>query len=157
MDIKIDSLQKELQNSVQDTVYAKLLLQLGKLIGNKGWITNNQSEFARSYDSYQTAFDLLEDPKTEQLFKSFGESSNLQKSYWSLIANLNFNYGHLMGSTANYQECRRYYQNALRIAKPLNDVLNIVYANTGMAIILLQENKLDSAAYRVEEAMLYPP
>ena len=157
VDAEIDALQKELQNSSQDTLRATLLLELGDVLGTKGWTTTNQSEFALSYDTYQTAFDLLEDPNTELLFKSFGESSKLQRRYWSVVANLNFNYGHLMGATANYKERQRYYEKANHIANTWNDALNIVYSNTGMAIALFAENKLDSASYRIEKAMSYPP
>ena len=157
MDAKIDSLQKELQKSAQDTVRAKLILELVDILGSKGWDTTNQSDFAQSYDTYQKAFDLLENEKTETLFNSFGQSSRLQKTYWSMVANLNFNYGHLMGVTANYKERMRYYKKAYQIAKSWNDVLNIVFSNTGMAIAFIEENKLDSASNRINEAMSYPP
>jgi len=155
-DHKIDSLEK-LVNSASDTLLAKAINGYGETLVWKAWYATNEGEFAVAYETYGTAFELFENPKTEHFFKSFEESTGYEKLYWSILANINFNYGLLMGATENREERLRYNLKTYEIAKKQNDILHLVYSNGGMAMLYLQESNPDSALAAVERALSYDP
>jgi two-component system, NtrC family, sensor kinase len=155
-DHKIDSLKK-LLNSSSDTIRANAIIEYGGILVNKAWNATNQGEFALAYETYDTAFELFENPDTEKFFKSFNKSSGFDKRYWNKLANINFNYGHLMGVTENLEECLRFYRKTYDIAQKQKDTLHLVYTNSGMVMLYLVEKKLDSAMVAAERAMSYDP
>lgn len=152
-DGRIDSLQHQFENASSDSVKRQTALELVDVVGNKAWTTTNTGQFAVAYESFRKAFDFLEKPENLKLFEAAGQ----EKQYWSTLANLTFNYGHLMGATGNTEDRIFYYQKAYQIAKEREDVLNTVYALSGLAFVYLSNNEMDSASIKFEEVRSYPP
>jgi two-component system, NtrC family, sensor kinase len=152
-DKRIDSLQNQFENASSDSVKLKTAMELSDVLGNKAWITTNIGQFAVAFKSFRQAFDFWENPENVKLF----EKARLENKYWSELTNLTFNYGHLMGVTGNIEERQFYYQKAYQMAKDHNDVLNTVYALTGLALVHLNNNEMDSARFKIEEALSFPP
>jgi len=155
-DQQIDSLKIRLKNPT-DTVKADALLELGRVFTNKGWSCTNSGQFADAYDAFTSGFDLLEDSGTAQLFRKKELNGNWKKKYWSTLTNMYFNYGHLMGATENMPEGKRYYQRTYALAKTHDDVLNMAYSKSAMALAYLEQDMPDSAQTAIDEAMSYPP
>jgi|GEM_PF-2282820 len=156
-DSKIDSLQSILNESPTDSVKLQTARELMDQLISKAWTTTNTGQFAVAYESFGSAFEFLEDPETVLLFTDDDKNVGLKKSYWSTLANLNFNYGHLMGVTGNTEERQFYYQKAFQIANDWDDITDMVYALSGMALIHLKNNEIDSARIKIEKSMSYPP
>ncbi len=156
-DGRIDSLQIQYENASFDSVRVQTAINLVGVLGNKAWITTNTGQFAVAYESFRKAFDFWENPETIKLFEKVNHDKEYEKSYWSVLANLTFNYGHLMGATGNSEERLYYYQKAYQIAKEREDMMNTVFSLTGLAFVYLNNNELDSAQMKIEEASSYPP
>jgi len=156
-DAQIDSLQNQLENASNDSVKIATALGLIDFFIGKGWTTTNLGQFAIAYQTYGRAFELWEAPEMEKLFTQNGKKPDVEKSYWSNLANLNFNYGHLMKVTGNSEEQQFYYQKAYQIASKWDDVKNTVYALSGMAYIHLKNNELDSALINMVKSNSIPP
>jgi signal transduction histidine kinase len=156
-DNKIDSLENVMNKATSDTVRLQASRELIDELINKAWIMTNSGRFPVAYESFGEAFKLWEDPNTLVLFETDDKNSGLKKMYWATLANLNFNYGHLMGVTGNTKERQFYYQKAFQIAKTWDDVTNIVYALSGIALVHLNNDELDSAKINMEIASAYPP
>ncbi|SMD42834.1 Tetratricopeptide repeat-containing protein [Aquiflexum balticum DSM 16537] len=156
-DRRIDSLQIQYENASLDSVRVQTAIKLMDVLGNKAWIATNTGQFAVAYEAFRKAFDFWENPETIKLFGKVKHDKEYEKSYWSVLANLTFNYGHLMGATGNIEERLYYYQKAYQIAKEQEDVMNTVFSLTGLAFVYLTNNELDSAQMKIEEARSYPP
>lgn len=156
-DTQIDSLQNQYENPSSDSVRLKTALELVDLLINKGWTTTNLGQFAIAYATYGKAFELWESQEMKRLFQQKGKNQDAEKRYWSLLSNLNFNYGHLMGVTGNIKEQHFYYQKAYEIASKWEDVSNTVFALSGMAWVHLKNNELDSAKIKLERVTGIPP
>jgi signal transduction histidine kinase len=152
-DGRIDSLQHQFEKASSDSIKRKTAIELSDVLGNKAWVTTNTGQFAVAYESFRQAFDFWEKPETVKLFDKSGQ----EKQYWSEVTNLTFNYGHLMGATGNTEDRIFYYQKAYQIAKEREDVLNTVYALSGLAFVYLSNNEMDSASIKFEEVRSYPP
>jgi len=152
-DGRIDSLQHQIENASSDSVKRQTAVELSYVLINKAWTTTNTGQFAVAYESYREAFDFWEKPENLKLFEAAGQ----EKQYWGTLANLTFNYGHLMGATGNTEDRIFYYQKAYQIAKESEDVMNTVYALSGLAFVYLSNNEMDSARIKFEEARSYPP
>ncbi|TVP44540.1 MAG: hypothetical protein EA341_16500 [Mongoliibacter sp.] len=152
-DGRIDSLQHQFENASSDSVKRQTVLELVGVVGNKAWTTTNTGQFAVAYESFRKAFDFLEKPENLKLFEAAGQ----EKQYWITLANLTFNYGHLMGATGNTEDRIFYYQKAYQIAKEWENALNTVYALSGLAFVYLSNNEMDSARIKFEEVRSYPP
>ena len=155
-DRQIDSLETLLDNPI-DTVKADAILELGGVYTTKGWYTSNGGQFASAYEAFTSGFDLLEDPKTVEFFSKKELEGKWEKAYWSSLANMYFNYGHLMGATENVLESKRYYEKTFALAKRHDDVLNMVYSKSAMVWIYLELNMPDSARASIATALAYPP
>ncbi len=153
---QIDSLATLLDNPI-DTVKADAILELGGVYTTKGWYTSNGGQFASAYEAFTSGFDLLEDPKTVEFFSKKELEGKWEKAYWSSLANMYFNYGHLMGATENVLESKRYYEKTFALAKRHDDVLNMVYSKSAMVWIYLELNMPDSARASIAMALAYPP
>ncbi|WP_194973331.1 ATP-binding protein [Aquiflexum lacus] len=156
-DRRIDSLQIQYENASLDSVRVQTAIKLMDVLGNKAWIATNTGQFAVAYEAFRKAFDFWENPETIKIFEKVKHDNEYEKSYWSVLANLTFNYGHLMGATGNIEERLYYYQKAYQIAKEQEDVMNTVFSLTGLAFVYLTNNELDSAQMKIEEARSYPP
>ncbi|WP_194775889.1 sensor histidine kinase [Pararhodonellum marinum] len=157
LDRRIDSLQIQYKNASLDSVRVQTAIKLMAVLGNKAWIATNTGQFAGAYEAFRKAFDFWENPETIKLFEKVKHDNEYEKSYWSILANLTFNYGHLMGATGNIEERLYYYQKAYQIAKEQEDMMNTVFSLTGLAFVYLTNNELDSAQMKIEEARSYPP
>jgi two-component system, NtrC family, sensor kinase len=156
-DRRIDSLQIQYENATLDSVRVQTAIKLMDVLGNKAWIATNTGQFAVAYEAFRKAFDFWENPETIKIFEKVKHDNEYEKSYWSVLANLTFNYGHLMGATGNIEERLYYYQKAYQIAKEQEDMMNTVFSLTGLAFVYLTNNELDSAQMKIEEARSYPP
>lgn len=156
-DNRIDSLQTSFDQLTLDSIKRQTGLLLIDEIINKGRVMTNTGQFTLAYETFGKAFEFWENPEMELLFTTDNRKENQIKSYWSTMANLNFNYGHLMDVTGNSEERQFYYYKSYGIAKAWADPTNCVYALSGLAQIHLKNNEIDSARIKIEESLAYPP
>jgi signal transduction histidine kinase len=183
---RLDSLKKELRLASADSVrfliagklsaahlnadssayYSKLAdeiatranhrINYANQLGSKGWQLINQGEYALAKATYDLAFEIAENPDNEQFWRfSIGPYAEEKRLY--VLANLHFNYGHLMGAAENRQQRVAEYRKTYQIASTTDDVLNSVYALAGLAWVHLQNSQLDSARYYIQRAIKVPP
>jgi signal transduction histidine kinase len=156
-DTRIDSLQSILDESAVDSVKIQTSKELIEVLINKAWTNTNTGQFALAYESFGKAFEFWQNSAMRILFTNDDKNAELTKFYWSTLSNLNFNYGHLMGVTGNTEERLFYYQKAYQISKVRDDVMNSIYALSGMAFVHLNNNEIDSARIKIGKSMSYAP
>jgi two-component system, NtrC family, sensor kinase len=160
----LDTIRKFYQTNIDSAVYfldrALLLAKRNnkkmeeiRLVATKAYLLTNSGRFADALDSYQLAFDLAQNPESEQYYWSLREGFSARKERLFQLANLHFTYGHLMFLTGNNEGRLYHYQQAKSIATENNDLLNIGYAESGLAIIHLENGKADSALMSIENSL----
>ncbi|WP_291784694.1 ATP-binding protein [Cecembia sp.] len=124
-----------------------------RLVAAKAYLLTNSGRFADALNSYQLAFDLAQNPESEQHYWSLREGFSATTERLFQLANLHFTYGHLMFLTGNNEGRLFHYQQAKSIATENNDLLNIGYAESGLAIIHLENGRADSALMSIENSL----
>jgi signal transduction histidine kinase len=124
-----------------------------RMVANKAYLLSNAGRFAEALDSYQLAFDLAEDPKSEQYYWTLREGFSPTTERLFMLSNLHFTYGHLMFLTGNKEGRLYHYQEARRIATENNDPLNVGYAESGLAIIHLENGMPDAALLSIQNSL----
>ncbi|GLR19125.1 sensor histidine kinase [Portibacter lacus] len=154
-DHEIDSLTIEFRAASIDSLKIKLGKRIiGRYI-SKAWNANNTGRYAESYRTYHQAFEFWEAKEMLSLFEKT-KNSQIERSYYFSLANLYFNYGHLMGATGNDLERKFNYLKAYEIAVRWDDAINTTYGLTGIALIHMENNALDSASLTIKKTLLYP-
>lgn len=149
---KIESLQIKFENA-KDTLKKEAASELIEALIDKSIITANLGEFATSYGEFRRSFEFWESSEVKDLFNN---SEQDQKEYFSHLSNLTYNYGHLMGVTGNTNEQLIQYRKAFHIARKERDFQNMVFALSGMAMIHLTNEDLDSAKSKMERFSSIP-
>jgi two-component system, NtrC family, sensor kinase len=160
----LDTIRKFYQTNIDSAVYflnkAQIIARRNnkkmeeiRMVATKAYLLTNSGRFADALDSYQLAFDLAQNPESEQYYWSLREGFSARKERLFQLANLHFTYGHLMFLTGNNEGRLYHYQQAKSIATENNDPLNIGYAESGLAIIHLENGKADSALMSIENSL----
>ena len=157
MNKRIIELSSQLSSAKSDSTKIYLATKLVEAYISKGWESTNQGQYAIAYDTYGQAFELWENPEILKLFQGSTAKQATQKTYWAELSNLNFNYGHLMGATQNSEERMSYYRKAYEIAEKWDDALNLAYSQSGITMIHLENEEVDSAHYYISKAMKIAP
>jgi hypothetical protein len=161
---KLDTIRKFYQTNIDSAVYfldrALILAKRNnkkmeeiRLVAAKAYLLTNSGRFADALNSYQLAFDLAQNPESEQHYWSLREGFSATTERLFQLANLHFTYGHLMFLTGNNEGRLYHYQQAKSIATENNDLLNIGYAESGLAIIHLENGRADSALMSIENSL----
>jgi two-component system, NtrC family, sensor kinase len=160
----LDTIRKFYQTNIDSAVYfldrALLLAKRNnkkmeeiRLVAAKAYLLTNSGRFADALNSYQLAFDLAQNPESEQHYWSLREGFSATTERLFQLANLHFTYGHLMFLTGNNEGRLYHYQQAKSIATENNDLLNIGYAESGLAIIHLENGRADAALMSIENSL----
>jgi two-component system, NtrC family, sensor kinase len=161
---KLDIIRKFYQTNIDSAVYfldrALILAKRNnkkieeiRLVAAKAYLLTNSGRFADALNSYQLAFDLAQNPESEQHYWSLREGFSATTERLFQLANLHFTYGHLMFLTGNNEGRLYHYQQAKSIATENNDLLNIGYAESGLAIIHLENGRADAALMSIENSL----
>lgn len=148
-----DSLETQLRNATNDTTKAKIILEI---IGNVGRVRGNLLEhlnngrYAPVYDAYSNKLDVYENPENQLLFKRLDKKGDYYERFWGGYNNDLFNYGLLMGATANTEEQLHYFKKAYQMAKERNSLWQQTTILSNMAFAFRHNNKLDSAQFYVD-------
>ena len=153
---KIDSLQKQLRSATNDTLKANLIFEIINHFSINNLNDLNNGQFAKVYEAYRNAFDVYENPEYQTLFNRLGKNNKYYESFWSFLTNHTFNYGILMGVTANKEEQLIYFKKAYQLAKERNDSFNLAITQINIAFTFQQKNKLDSAQFYVDRIFANP-
>ncbi|WP_235298021.1 sensor histidine kinase [Portibacter marinus] len=154
--VELDSMLGVFNNTKNDSVKIVIAEGMDDNFSYLGFNATNSGQFAKSYKIYREAFEFWESEEISSLFKKFPENPAIEKSYYLRLANLYFNFGHLMGATGNNLERKINYEKAYELAKKRDDVVNIVYCLSGLTLIHLERNEVDSARLLMEQALTYP-
>jgi two-component system, NtrC family, sensor kinase len=148
-----DSLETQLRNATNDTTKAKLVLEI---IGNVGrgrgnLLENlNNGRYAPVYDAYSNKLDVYENPENQLLFNRLDKNGNYYDRFWGGYNNDLFNYGLLMGLTANTEEQLYYFKKAYQMAKERNSLWQQTTILSNMAFAFQHNNRLDSAQFYID-------
>ncbi len=157
-----DSLETQLRNATNatnDTTKAKLVLEI---IDNVGRGTGNLLEnlnngrYAPVYDAYSNKLDVYENPENQLLFNRLDKKGNYYDRFWGGYNNELFNYGMLMGVTANTEEQLHYFKKAYQMAKERNRLWQQTSILSNMAFSFQHNNRLDSAQFYIDKIFANP-
>src|SRR5206468_13036536 len=84
-------------------------------LSSKAYLLMNLGKYAASLENFLLAFEIAEDPKSEKYFWTLKSYSSPEKLRLYLLANTNFNFGHLMGRTENKDRQIFYYKETKKI------------------------------------------
>ncbi len=153
---KIDSLQKLYTHAKTDSLKASLLLEIIYNTGEDNLGNLNNGHFAKVYDAYRNRLDMYENSENQQLIERVGKESDIYKGFWASYNNDIFNYGLLMGATANTEEQLHYFIKAYQMAKERNDTWQQTTSQINIAFAFQQNNRLDSAQFYVDRIFANP-
>jgi len=154
-----DSLETQLRNATNDTTKANLILEIGDNFGRGrgGLLENlNNGRYATVYDAYRNTLDLNEDPENQLLFKRLEKKGDYYERFWDGYNNDIFNYGMLMGVTANTEEQLHYFKKAYQMAKERNSLWQQTLILSNMAFAFQHNNRLDSAQFYIDRIFVNP-
>jgi two-component system, NtrC family, sensor kinase len=154
-----DSLETQLRNATNDTTKANLILEIGDNFGRGrgGLLENlNNGRYAPVYDAYRSTLDLNEDPENQLLFKRLEKKGDYYERFWGGYNNDIFNYGMLMGVTANTEEQLHYFKKAYQMAKERNNLWQQTLILSNMAFAFQHNNRLDSAQFYIDRIFVNP-
>lgn len=152
----LDSLQKQYSNAKTDSLKASLLLEIIYNTGEDNLGNLNNGHFAKVYDAYRSRLDMYENYENQQLFERVGKKSDIYQNFWASFNNDTFNYGLLMGATANSEEQLHYFKKAYQMAKERNDTWQQTSSLINIAFAFQQNNRLDSAQFYVDRIFANP-
>jgi two-component system, NtrC family, sensor kinase len=154
-----DSLETQLRNATNDTTKANLILEIRDNFGRgRGSLLENlnNGRYATVYDAYRSILDLDEDPENQLLFKRLDKKGNYYERFWGGYNNDLFNYGMLMGVTANTEEQLHYFKKAYQMAKERNSLWQQTTILSNMAFAFQHNNRLDSAQFYIDRIFVNP-
>lgn len=155
----IDSLETQLRNANNDTPKAKLILEIIDNVGRSGGnlLENlNNGRYAPVYDAYSNKLDVYENPENQLLFNRLDKKGNYYDRFWGGYNNELFNYGMLMGVTANTEEQLHYFKKAYQMAKERNRLWQQTSILSNMAFSFQHNNRLDSAQFYIDRIFANP-
>jgi two-component system, NtrC family, sensor kinase len=154
-----DSLETQLRNATNDTTKAKIILEIvdnaGRGRGNLLENLNN-GRYAPVYDAYSNKLDVYENPENQLLFNRLDKKGNYYDRFWGGYNNELFNYGMLMGVTANTEEQLHYFKKAYQMAKERNRLWQQTSILSNMAFSFQHNNRLDSAQFYIDKIFANP-
>ena len=153
---KIDSLQTQLRNAANDTTKANLIFEILNNLEEGHLDDMNNGHFAKVYDAYTKMFDVYENPENQLLFKRLDKKGNHNERFWGEYNNHIFNYGVLMGVTANTEEQLYYFKKAYQMAKERNSLWQQTTILSNIAFAFQHNNRLDSAQFYVDRIFANP-
>ena len=154
-----DSLETQLRNATNDTTKAKLVLEIIDNVGRRGGnlLENlNNGRYAPVYDAYSNKLDVYENPENQLLFNRIDKKGNYYDRFWGGYNNELFNYGMLMGVTANTEEQLHYFKKAYQMAKERNRLWQQTSILSNMAFSFQHNNRLDSAQFYIDRIFANP-
>jgi two-component system NtrC family sensor kinase len=154
-----DSLETQLRNATNDTTKANLILEIRDNFGRgRGSLLENlnNGRYATVYDAYRSMLDLNEDPENQLLFKRLDKKGDYYERFWGGYNNDIFNYGMLMGVTANTEEQMHYFKKAFQMAKERNSLWQQTTILSNMAFAFQHNNRLDSAQFYIDRTFDNP-
>lgn len=154
-----DSLETQLRNATNDTTKAKLVLEIIDNVGRRGGnlLENlNNGRYAPVYDTYSNKLDVYENPENQLLFNRIDKKGNYYDRFWGGYNNELFNYGMLMGVTANTEEQLHYFKKAYQMAKERNRLWQQSSILSNMAFSFQHNNRLDSAQFYIDRIFANP-
>ncbi len=154
--VKNDSLQIELRNATNDTSKASLILGILNNLERGNLKDMNNGHFAKVYDAYTNMFDVCENIENQLLFKRLEKKGDYYERFWERYNNHTFNYGVLMGVTANTEEQLHYFKKAYQMAKVRNSLWQQTTIQSNIAFALQHDNKLDSAQFHIDRIFSNP-
>ncbi|HMQ07202.1 MAG TPA: ATP-binding protein [Saprospiraceae bacterium] len=119
-------------------------MEEGINLGSLAFIYMNSGQYRLSLENYLAANEVLTDPGNELHFWNLSHGKNPRDQRLRILANLYFNFGHLMGVTGNHDLQMEYYHEVINIARENNDTEHLSYAYDGLAIYYLYKEQLDS-------------
>ena len=154
-----DSLETQLRNAINDSTKAKLILEIIDNVGRRGGnlLENlNNGRYAPVYDAYSNKLDVYENPENQLLFNRLDKKGNYYDRFWGGYNNELFNYGMLMGVTANTEEQLHYYKKAYHLAMERNRLWQQTSILSNMAFSFQHNNRLDSAQFYIDRIFANP-
>ncbi len=154
-----NSLETQLRNATNDTTKANLILEIRDNFGRgRGSLLENlnNGRYATVYDAYRSMLDLNEDPENQLLFKRLDKKGDYYERFWGGYNNDIFNYGMLMGVTANTEEQLHYYKKAYQMAKERSSLWQQTTILSNMAFAFQHNNRLDSAQFYIDRTFDNP-
>ena len=124
-----------------------------RLLRYAAYNLSNAGRFAESLNHYQLAFELAEDPAIEQHFWSILEGFTASEERLFQLSNMHFTFGHLMMITGDKEGRRYHYQKSREIAQNNNDLRNMAYAESGLAMIYLELGEVDVAQEYIKSCL----
>jgi len=157
--VTTDSLETQLRNASNDTTKAKIILEIIDNVGRgRGNLIENlnNGRYAPVYNVYSNKLDVYENPENQLLFKKLDKKGNYYERFWGGYNNDLFNYGMLMGVTANTEEQLHYFKKAYQMAKERNSLWQQTTILSNMAFAFQHNNKLDSAQFYMDRIFANP-
>jgi two-component system, NtrC family, sensor kinase len=154
-----DSLEKQLRNANNDTTKAKIILEIIDNVGRRGGnlLENlNNGRYAPVYDAYSNKLDVYENPENQLLFNILDKKGDFYDRFWGGYNNELFNYGMLLGVTANTEEQLHYYRKAYQMAKKRNRLWQQTSILSNIAFSFQHNNRLDSAQFYIDRIFANP-
>jgi signal transduction histidine kinase len=148
-----DSLETQLRNATNDTTKAQIILKIKNNFGRgRGSLLENlnNGRYATVYDAYRSMLDVNEKPENQLLFKRLEKKGDYYERFWGGYNNDLFNYGMLMGVTANTEEQLHYFKKAYQMAKERNSLWQQTTILSNMAFAFQHNNRLDSAQFYID-------
>ena len=154
-----DSLESQLRKATNDTTKANLILEIKNNFGRgRGSLLENlnNGRYATVYDAYSNMLDVYEDPENQLLFKRLDEKGKQYERFWEGYNNDLFNYGMLMGVTANTEEQMHYFKKSYQMAKERNSLWQQNTILSNIAFAFQHNNRLDSAQFYLDRIFAKP-
>jgi hypothetical protein len=128
-------------------------IEEGANYGLMAFIFMNSGQYGLSLENYLMAFEILENPESENHYWTLSSGSDPRENRLKILANFFFNFGHLMRLTENKDLQKAYYEKVIKLAEENNDLENLSYANDGLAYYYLHLNKMDSVIYHINTSL----
>jgi two-component system NtrC family sensor kinase len=153
---KNDSLQIQLRKATHDTTKAILILEILNNLEKGNLKDMNNGHFDKVYDAYINMFDVCENTENQLLFKKLESKGDYYERFWERYNNHTFNYGVLMGVTANIEEQLHYFKLAYEMAKVRNSLWQQTTVQSNIAFAFQHDNKVDSAQFYIDKIFANP-
>ncbi|MBK6785856.1 MAG: hypothetical protein IPG79_20490 [Saprospiraceae bacterium] len=153
---KNDSLQIQLRKATHDTTKANLILEILNNLEKGNLKDMNNGHFDKVYDAYINMFDVCENTENQLLFKKLESKGDYYERFWERYNNHTFNYGVLMGVTANIEEQLHYFKLAYEMAKVRNSLWQQTTVQSNIAFAFQHDNKVDSAQFYINKIFANP-
>ena len=124
-----------------------------RIVATKAYQLSNAGRFAESLEHYQIAFELAENPNSERYYWTIRPGFTPTTERYFQLSNMHFTYGHLMVMTGNKDGRLYHYRKARDIATKNNDLRNMAYTESGLAIAYLDKEMVDSAQMLIERGL----